>query len=306
MKHLLPLLLLISFQVRAMDCRQDAEKFCPGTEPGKGQLAKCLEDHSTQLSPACAKELKEFDKKTSKINPCHKDLADYCADVEAVPGKIEYCLLKHESRLSPTCAADFKSKKTRILAGNLCAPDVVANCYGELGAPEGAITKCLIKNRSKLSVPCGGELDARVASMRKKNACFDETQKFCPTQVKFIDIQDCLEKKIKVLTPDCKKLVLTVQDRANANPCYRDLMRHCRPNIGPDDQERCLTVNDKDVSNSCKQFRVNEQDKVQKMVKLCEKDRMKLCASAPLKDGAVVKCLREKKEQLSVECKGLM
>ncbi len=306
MKNLLPLLLLVSFTVLGSDCQGDAQKFCQGVDPGKGQLAKCLSDYSAKLTPGCAKELKAFDANTSKLNPCHKDLADFCVDVDPEPKKIEYCLLKNEARLSPSCAADFRSKKGKILVGNVCAQDVVSNCYSEVTGPEGSITKCLIRNRKKLSGFCGKEIDSRVVEMRKKNACFDETEKYCPVQVKFIDIQECLEKKLGVLTPTCKQLVQSVVDRSKANPCYRDLIRHCKPNLGPGEQDRCLDLNEKEISNSCKQFRVTESEKLKNMAKVCEPDRVKLCASAPIKDGAVVRCLREKKAQVSKECKALL
>ena len=68
MKFLATLLLLISMGAQASECAQDAKKFCAGTDPGKGQLAKCLDDYQGQLSPACTKELKDFKTKLSFLN----------------------------------------------------------------------------------------------------------------------------------------------------------------------------------------------------------------------------------------------
>ena len=159
---------------------------------------------------------------------------------------------------------------------------------------------------SKLAGFCQKNIEKKVADMRSKNACFDDTEKFCPTQVKFIDIQDCLSKKVTSLNPNCKKLVTNEQDKMKANPCYRDLVTHCRPGLSPKDQMDCLTLNEDHLSNSCRQFRKVEKDKIDQMVKLCEADRLRLCKDVPLKDGAVVKCLRQNKAQVSPSCQKLL
>ena len=38
-------------------CTNDIEKFCKGVEPGEGRIARCLEKHVPELSPACAGEM---------------------------------------------------------------------------------------------------------------------------------------------------------------------------------------------------------------------------------------------------------
>lgn len=300
------LLLLFSLSAWANECAQDAKKFCGGVEPGKGQLARCLSDYQDSLSPKCAAELKEFKATTGKKNPCFEDLAEFCSELPADPINAEYCLLKNESRLSPKCSADFKSKKGRIITRNVCAQDVVNTCYKELTGPEGAVNRCLIRNQKKLSGFCQKNINKKIADMRKRNACFDDTEKFCPTQVKFVDIQDCLSKKMNNLTSECKKLVQREDEKLKANPCYRDLITHCKPGISPKEQNDCLTLNQEHLGNACKQFRVVEKEKVNKMVKLCEEDRLKLCKDAPFKNGAVVKCLRKNKAQVSKQCQQLL
>ena len=47
----------------AMDvhmCKEDAARLCPGLEPGKGRIAKCLKEHENEISIGCAKELKKL------------------------------------------------------------------------------------------------------------------------------------------------------------------------------------------------------------------------------------------------------
>lgn len=306
MKLFITFFLLLTLRVEANECASDAKKFCQGTDPGKGQLAKCLSDYADQLSPNCAKELKKFKTDTAKKNPCFEDLAEYCADIPTDNRKLEYCLLKNESRLSATCSADFKKKKGNIIVKDVCAQDVANTCYKAVTEPEGAITRCLIKNKAKLAGHCKKKIEKTITEMKKKNPCFDDTEKFCPTQVRFMDIQECLEKKIPSLAPNCKKEVEEEVKKANANPCYRDLRRHCKPGLNANDQHRCLTVNEKELSNSCRQFRVKEDEKIQKMVKLCEPDRLKHCSKAPFQNGMVLKCLKENKAKLDPKCKELI
>jgi hypothetical protein len=306
MKFLPLLFLLISFHSQASSCSQDAKKFCQGTDPGKGQLARCLSDYTDQLSAACSKELKDFKSKTAKKNPCYEDLAEYCADLPADSKSIEYCLLKNENRLKHVCAADFKKKKPQIIVKDVCAQDVVNTCYDKVSGPDGSITRCLIRNQAKLSKFCQNKVSKAVEKLKKSNPCFDETEKFCPTQVKVIDIQECLEKKMTSLTPNCKKVIQIEKKKSDSNPCYKDLIRHCRRGINPQEQHRCLTINEKELSNSCRQFMAKESEQVKKMVEKCEPDRLKLCAKAPFEDGKVLKCLKQNKSKLSKDCKALI
>lgn len=306
MKYLSTILLFLSLGAQASECAQEAKKYCSGVEPGKGQLARCLSDYQDSLSPKCVAELKEFKQNTGKKNPCFEELAEFCSDLPSDPQNYEYCLLRHESKLGQKCAADFKGKKGKIITRNVCAQDIASTCYKELSGPEGAVNKCLIKNKSKLAGFCQKNIDKRIAEMRKRNPCYDDTEKFCPTQVKFIDIQECLEKKIPQLNPLCKKLVEKEKRKASANPCYKDLLRHCKQGISPSEQHRCLTVNETELSNACRQFRQKEDNKVKKMVELCEADRVKHCSKEPFQDGKVLKCLMKNKSKLSKPCAELL
>lgn len=301
MKFILIALLLIG-SAHATECSSDAKKFCSGIEPGRGQLAKCLADYQDQLSPKCASELKQFKTTVGKKNPCFEDITDFCADLPSDPENYQYCLLKNESRLGPTCSAEFKKKKGNFVVKNVCAQDIVNNCYGELKLPDAALTRCLIKNKSKLSGFCQKNIDKKIATLKKRNPCFDDTEKFCPKELKFIEIQDCLAKNEKALQPNCQKVVKNETVKMKANPCYRDLVTHCKPRLNPKQQNDCLTLNEEHLSNACKQFRVVESMKIDQMAKLCEDDRLKLCKDVPVKDGKVVKCLRSNKAKVSAAC----
>ncbi|MGE3608245.1 MAG: hypothetical protein AB7I27_01560 [Bacteriovoracaceae bacterium] len=301
MKILILAATLLSLSSEASNCAKDKQKFCQSVQPGKGQLARCLSDYQGQLSPLCAEELKNYKKDALKKNACFEDLAEYCTDVPSE--SLELCLLKYENRLSRVCATDFAKKKNNLMVRNVCAQAVVNLCYSDINGPEGAVTHCLIKNRNRLNGNCLKSIDERMASFRKKNPCFDETMKFCPTQVKFIDIQECMEKKISSLSPQCKSVVENEFNKSKANPCYRDLMRHCRPNISPSEQRDCLELNSRELSMACTNYRKQEEKKLDQMVNVCEQDRLKLCPKAPFQDGKILKCLKQNKTKVSAECK---
>lgn len=304
MRRILPLLILLSSGAFANDCKKDAERLCGGIEPGKNQLFQCLSSQEAQLSSACRKELREFRTKTQAKNPCFSDLADHCPDIS--PRYAHYCLLKNEARLSESCSKDLKSKKGTIMVKDQCALDIVNTCYKAVSEPEGAITKCLLRNKPKLSKFCLNNVNKIEANARKSNPCFDDQEKFCPTQVRFMDIHECLVKKLPALTPQCKGIVGAEEKKAKENPCYKDLLTHCRPGLSPNAQVQCLTVNDKHLTSACRKYRTVMDAKVGNMVEACDADRKKLCPKAPLRDGMVLKCLREKKTEVSPACRNLI
>src|SRR5690606_34313270 len=119
---------------------------------------------------------------------------------------------------------------------------------------------------------------------KKNNPCFDDQMKHCSDKVKFVEIQDCLEKKIPFLAPACKKVVQNEVNKTKANPCYRDLITHCVPNLSPKQQMECLNLNEEHLSRSCLDYRKKEQDKIKKMVDACEEDRLKFCAKEPFEN----------------------
>jgi hypothetical protein len=145
-----------------------------------------------------------------------------------------------------------------------------------------------------------------IENMKKQNPCFDDQQKFCPNEVKFVEIHECLVKKTASLSPACRTVVNKEQSNVNANPCYKDLMKHCRPGLSPNAQVECLTINDQHITPACRKHRNEMDNRVKQMVHACENDRVKLCSKAPLKDGMVLRCLREKKAQVSAGCKNFI
>ncbi|MER2269079.1 cysteine rich repeat-containing protein [Methylobacterium oxalidis] len=47
-------------------CKADAERICPGVQPGGGRLIECLKAHEDDVTIGCAKELKAIKAKMGK------------------------------------------------------------------------------------------------------------------------------------------------------------------------------------------------------------------------------------------------
>ena len=41
-------------------CKADAERLCPGTEPGGGRIIKCLKAHKMEVSIGCEKAIQHI------------------------------------------------------------------------------------------------------------------------------------------------------------------------------------------------------------------------------------------------------
>ena len=41
-------------------CKADAERLCPGVEPGGGRIVKCLKAHKMEMSIGCGKTLQSI------------------------------------------------------------------------------------------------------------------------------------------------------------------------------------------------------------------------------------------------------
>lgn len=95
---------------------QDVAKFCSKVKPGEGRLARCLDEHMAELSPACKKnriEMKEAIKEVQKA--CKDEIPKYCAGPKSEESQVNACLWTNRNHLSPECRkkvseAERKSK----------------------------------------------------------------------------------------------------------------------------------------------------------------------------------------------------
>ena len=75
-------------------------------------IAKCLKEHSSELSPACKKNIEKAKKKAHELKEaCKDDAQKLCKGMKPGGGKILQCLKQHEDELSPSCKAEMDRPK---------------------------------------------------------------------------------------------------------------------------------------------------------------------------------------------------
>lgn len=98
----------------ARPCADDAAKLCPGVQPGGGAVARCLKEHSSELSPACKDNMKKMKKKANDFKQaCKDDAKNFCKDEKRGGGRILKCLKQHEDELSPACKEKMEQPRGR-------------------------------------------------------------------------------------------------------------------------------------------------------------------------------------------------
>ncbi len=85
-------------------CADDAAKFCKDMKPGDGRIARCMKEHSSELSAACKDNIeKGKERMHDAAQACKEDASKLCADVKRGGGRIVQCLKQHEGELSSSC-----------------------------------------------------------------------------------------------------------------------------------------------------------------------------------------------------------
>jgi len=99
-------------------CQAEVQKFCPTIPAGGGRVLVCLQEHASQLSPDCQKELQGAQRHAEKrranraaagawVSPCTGDIQKLCQGIAAGAGRIAECLGQHQAELSEGCRAAF-------------------------------------------------------------------------------------------------------------------------------------------------------------------------------------------------------
>ena len=95
------------------------------------------------------------------------------------------------------------------------------------------------------------------------------------------------------------------------HPCAEDAKKFCSGvEKGHGAIMKCLKEHEKEVSPACTTAMTEGKEKMKAKVKdiitNCKDDAKKLCADAPRGHGGKIKCLEEKKDQVSVNCKAAL
>ena len=103
-----------SAQQNAKPCAEDAANLCQGIQPGGGRVAKCLKEHSGELSQACKKNIAKAKRKAAKLKQaCKQDAQTLCEGVKPGGGRIVQCLKQHQDGLTAECREAMAKPKGR-------------------------------------------------------------------------------------------------------------------------------------------------------------------------------------------------
>ena len=95
-------------------CADDVAKLCKGMQEGEGRIAKCLKEHSNELSPGCKKDIGEMKEQMQDFaQACKDDANKLCKGTKPGEGRITQCLKQHEGDLSAACKEKMMKPKGR-------------------------------------------------------------------------------------------------------------------------------------------------------------------------------------------------
>jgi hypothetical protein len=103
-------------------CAKDIAKFCKNVKSDSRGIIRCLEEHESELSPACrdyeAKlegprgERREMVKEKMRFRQdCQTDISKFCKDVDPAQGGLVKCIYKFENEISAPCRKWIKADK---------------------------------------------------------------------------------------------------------------------------------------------------------------------------------------------------
>ncbi len=98
----------------AKPCADDAARLCDGIQPGGERVARCLKEHSNELSPACNKNIAKAKRNATKLKQaCKEDAQRLCETVKPGGGRIVQCLKQHQDELTAECREAMEKGRGR-------------------------------------------------------------------------------------------------------------------------------------------------------------------------------------------------
>lgn len=102
----------VSAETTSRPCVDDATRLCKGVQQGDGRIARCLKEHSSELSPGCKKNIGTEKEKVQELaQACKADSEKLCKGIQPGGGRILQCLKQHEGELSPACKEKMNQPK---------------------------------------------------------------------------------------------------------------------------------------------------------------------------------------------------
>lgn len=155
---------LVLAAAAAHPCVADAQKLCPGIEPGGGRIGACLQSHKDDVSADCKAKMADF---REDAQACEADIQKLCPGTKPGPERHQ-CMMQHKDQVSPACRDFFEKMRAAHGEGHgeghegggamaACRDDAKKLC-ARVKPGGGRIVECLKQHDSDLSPGCAAAL----------------------------------------------------------------------------------------------------------------------------------------------------
>nr|QOL01068.1 putative extracellular protein CSOL_002 [Pseudococcomyxa simplex] len=282
----------------AKACKADAEKLCAGNFEHYSILG-CLREQVEELGAACKEEV--FKRQAEAANDwrtdkelkeaCEADVASNCKDAKSQSGEVQECLAKHRPLLSWDCQEQLFRQEVENAEDLRLSIKLFHACLAD-------------KKTFCADVPPG---NARAKECLEDNR---EQPGFSPACK--LEVEKMMESRAADFRLDPKLRVLCEEDIQHVCGFERDSMDTV---VGYDARViQCLQDYREEIQSPACSARVQKIMEYASsdirfdvpLAEACFEDRQEFCANVPPGSARVIRCLQDRRLELSYECKATL
>ncbi|CAK0736969.1 hypothetical protein CVIRNUC_000833 [Coccomyxa viridis] len=282
----------------AKACKADAEKHCANKYENYGILG-CLREQYEDLSAACKEEV--FKRQAEAANDwrtdkelneaCQADVKSSCPDAKPEAGEVQECLASHRPLLSWDCQEQLfrqevenaEDLRLSVRLFRACLADKKKFC-ADVPPGNARAKECLEDNREKpgFTSQCKEEVEKMMADRATDFRLDPKLRQLCAD-----DIQD-------VCGYERDSMDTVVGYDARVIQCLQDYREEIH---SPACAARVVKI--MEYASSDIRFDVP-------LAEACFEDRQEFCANVPPGSARVIRCLQDRRQELSYECKATL
>lgn len=284
----------------AVACQNDAATLCADSDSkDPGAVLACLREFKAELSKACADEVfktqvegaRDFRADADLYDSCQPDAAALCADVKPGEGRVQNCLRDHRGQVSWECQEELFRQEVEnaddvrlsLKLIQACMADKKTFC-NDVKPGNARVKDCLEEHRNEpnFSAECKAQLEGmmerRATDFRLDSAlaeqCADDIEDVCGYEKESLDNIEGFDARV----------IQCLQD-------YRDEL------LDP----QCKQQVHKLTQRASEDIRFDEP-----LADACYEDRAKFCDGVQPGSARVIRCLQDRREDLSYECRATL